>query len=79
KICFPHLKMTIIDSLNKRMTFLNHVAAELGLDGVYPVHGRAEERGQEAAYRESFDLVVARAVARLNVLAEYCLPFARVG
>lgn len=79
KICFPHLNMTIIDSLNKRMTFLNHVAAELGLDGVYPVHGRAEERGQEAAYRESFDLVVARAVARLNVLAEYCLPFARVG
>lgn len=79
KICFPHLKMTIIDSLNKRMTFLNHVATELGLDGVYPVHGRAEERGQEAAYRESFDLVVARAVARLNVLAEYCLPFARVG
>ncbi|CAJ1000711.1 MULTISPECIES: 16S rRNA (guanine(527)-N(7))-methyltransferase RsmG [Bacillales] len=79
KICFPHLKMTIIDSLNKRMTFLNHVAAELGLEDVYPVHGRAEERGQEAAYRESFDLVVARAVARLNVLAEYCLPFARVG
>jgi 16S rRNA (guanine527-N7)-methyltransferase len=79
KICFPHLQMTIIDSLNKRMTFLEHVAKELGLNNLRPVHGRAEERGQEQAYRESFDLVIARAVARLNVLAEYCLPFAKVG
>ncbi|WP_432775675.1 16S rRNA (guanine(527)-N(7))-methyltransferase RsmG [Brevibacillus gelatini] len=77
KICFPHLKMTIIDSLNKRMSFLQHVAGELGLDDVYPVHGRAEDRGQEAGYREQFDLVVARAVARLNLLAEFCLPFAQ--
>jgi len=79
KICFPHLQMTIIDSLNKRITFLEHVANELGLTDVRPVHGRAEERGQEPAYRESFDLVIARAVARLNVLSEYCLPFAKVG
>jgi len=79
KICFPHLRMTIIDSLNKRITFLEHVANELGLTDVRPVHGRAEERGQEPAYRESFDLVIARAVARLNVLSEYCLPFAKVG
>jgi len=79
KICFPHLQMTIIDSLNKRITFLEHVANELGLTGVRPVHGRAEERGQEPAFRESFDLVIARAVARLNVLSEYCLPFAKVG
>jgi 16S rRNA (guanine527-N7)-methyltransferase len=79
KICFPHLKMTIIDSLNKRMTFLAHVAEELGLKDVFPVHGRAEERGQEKAFRETFDVVVARAVARLSVLSEYCLPFARVG
>lgn len=79
KICFPHLQMTIIDSLNKRIGFLQHVAKELELEHVYPVHGRAEDRGQEPAYRESFQLVVARAVARLNLLAEYCLPFAEVG
>ncbi|MGG1659149.1 16S rRNA (guanine(527)-N(7))-methyltransferase RsmG [Brevibacillus sp. NRS-1366] len=79
KICFPHLKMTIIDSLNKRMNFLQHVADELGLENVYPVHGRAEDRGQEPAYRESYQLVVARAVARLNLLSEFCLPFAQVG
>lgn len=79
KICFPHLKMTIIDSLNKRMGFLQHVANELGLEHVYPVHGRAEDRGQEPAYREAFQVVVARAVARLNLLSEFCLPFAQVG
>lgn len=79
KICFPHLHMTIIDSLNKRMGFLQHVAQELGLEHVYPVHGRAEDRGQEPRFRESFQLVVARAVARLNLLSEYCLPFAEVG
>lgn len=79
KIVFPHLHMTIIDSLNKRMNFLQHVADELGLENLYSVHGRAEDRGQEPQYRQAFDLVVARAVARLNVLSEYCLPFARVG
>lgn len=79
KICFPHLKMTIIDSLNKRMSFLQHVATECGLEHVYPVHGRAEDRGQEPAFREAFQLVVARAVARLNLLSEFCLPFAQVG
>lgn len=79
KICFPHLKMTIIDSLNKRMSFLQHVANELGLENVHPVHGRAEDRGQEPGYRESFQLVVARAVARMNLLSEFCLPFAKVG
>lgn len=79
KICFPHLHMTIIDSLNKRMGFLQHVASELGLEHVHPVHGRAEDRGQEPRFRESFQLVVARAVARLNLLSEYCLPFAEVG
>lgn len=79
KICFPHLKMTIIDSLNKRMNFLQHVASELGLENVHPVHGRAEERGQEPAHREKYQLVVARAVARMNLLSEFCLPFAKVG
>jgi len=61
------------------MSFLQHVAKELGLENVTPVHGRAEDRGQEAIYREKFDLVVARAVARLNLLSEFCLPFAKVG
>ena len=79
KICFPHLHMTIIDSLNKRIGFLQHIVQELGLQGVDPVHGRAEDCGQDPAYRESFQLVVARAVARLNLLSEYCLPFAQVG
>lgn len=79
KICFPHLQVTIIDSLNKRMQFLDHVCKELSITGVRPLHGRAEDMGQQAGLREAFDLVIARAVARLNVLSEYCLPFARVG
>lgn len=79
KICFPHLQMSIIDSLNKRMTFLEHVGKELGLSGLKPTHGRAEDMGQQPGLRESFDVVIARAVARMNVLAEYCLPFAKVG
>jgi len=79
KICFPHLEVTIIDSLQKRMTFLNEVAKELGLSGVNPLHSRAEEAGQDPSLRESFDVVTGRAVARLNLLAEFCLPLARVG
>ncbi|MGE5703286.1 MAG: 16S rRNA (guanine(527)-N(7))-methyltransferase RsmG [Clostridia bacterium] len=79
KICFPHLQMTVIDSLNKRMTFLAHVGKELGLTGFTPTHARAEEAGQNPKLRESFDLVTARAVARLNLLAEFCIPFVRVG
>jgi 16S rRNA (guanine527-N7)-methyltransferase len=79
KICFPHLEVTIVDSLQKRMTFINHVADQLGLTNVTAKHGRAEEVGQDPAFRERFDLVTARAVARLNVLSEFCLPFARTG
>ncbi len=79
KICFPHLRVTIIDSLQKRISFLQHLTKELGLEGVTAVHGRAEETGQDPSLRERFDLVTARAVARLNVLVEYCLPLARVG
>lgn len=78
KICFPHLQMTIIDSLNKRMSFLEHVSKELGLSQLKPTHGRAEDLGQDKAYRESFDLVIARAVARMPLLSEYCMPFAKV-
>lgn len=77
KICFPHLKVVIVDSLNKRIQFLNHLVQELGLDNVSCVHGRAEDIARLPEYRDSFDLVTARAVARLNVLNEFCLPFTR--
>jgi len=79
KIMFPHLKVTIIDSLNKRIGFLNMLATELGLEGVAFHHGRAEEFGKNKQFRERFDVVTARAVARMSVLAEYCLPLAKVG
>ena len=79
KICFPHLEVTIVDSLNKRITFLNHLSKELGLDNVNFVHARAEEFGQNAKYREQFDVVTARAVARLSVLSELCVPIAKEG
>ncbi|MGL4972974.1 MAG: 16S rRNA (guanine(527)-N(7))-methyltransferase RsmG [Culicoidibacterales bacterium] len=75
KIAFPHLNLTIVDSLNKRITFLNTVVSELGLENVNPVHARAEEFIEHN--RESFDLATARAVARLNMLAELCLPFVK--
>ncbi|ACT04888.1 16S rRNA (guanine(527)-N(7))-methyltransferase RsmG [Paenibacillus sp. JDR-2] len=77
KICYPHLKVVIVDSLNKRIQFLNHLVQELGLENVNCVHGRAEDIARMPAYRDSFDLVTARAVARLNVLNEFCLPFTR--
>lgn len=79
KIIFPHLQVTIIDSLNKRIQFLNHLISSLGLTGIDAIHARAEEAGRLAHYREQFDLVTARAVARLTVLNEFCLPFAKVG
>lgn len=79
KICFPHLEITIVDSLNKRITFLNHLTNELNLDHMSFVHARAEEFGQNANYREQFDVVTARAVARLSVLSELCIPLAKEG
>lgn len=79
KICFPHLHVTIVDSLNKRITFLNHLSEQLQLDNVTFVHARAEEFGQNEKYREKFDVVTARAVARLSVLSELCLPIAKEG
>lgn len=78
KILFPHLQITIVDSLNKRIQFLQHLIASLGLAHVEAVHARAEEAGKDARYREQYDLVTARAVARLNVLNEFCLPFVKV-
>lgn len=77
KIMFPHLKVTIIDSLNKRIVFLKHLTEQLGLHDVNCLHGRAEDLARTMALRDSFHLVTARAVARLNVLHEFCLPFVR--
>ncbi|MDQ0339283.1 16S rRNA (guanine527-N7)-methyltransferase [Caldalkalibacillus uzonensis] len=79
KICFPHLRVTIVDSLQKRITFLEHLVQALTLDQVYLYHDRAEHFAQLPEHREQYDLVLARAVARLNVLSELCLPLARVG
>ncbi|KRN89547.1 16S rRNA (guanine(527)-N(7))-methyltransferase RsmG [Ligilactobacillus ceti] len=80
KIAFPNLKVTIVDSLNKRITFLNELADKLALTDVHFYHARAEEFAKKGSpYRESFDLVTARAVARLSVLAEFCLPLVKIG
>lgn len=78
KIMFPHLEVTIVDSLNKRINFLNHLSAELDLTNVRFIHDRAETFGK-GEYRESFDVVTARAVARLSVLSELCLPLVKKG
>lgn len=79
KICFPHVQLTIVDSLNKRIQFLQHVVNELGLSQVRLLHGRAEDLGRQEELRDAFDLVTARAVARMAVLNEFCLPFAQPG
>lgn len=79
KICYPQIELTIVDSLNKRITFLKHLADELQLANVHFVHARAEEFGKNKAYREQFDLVTARAVARLSVLSELCVPLVKKG
>lgn len=79
KIIFPEIDVTIIDSLNKRINFLNHLAEQLGLENVHFYHGRAEDYGQNKDFRAQFDIVTARAVARLQVLAELTIPFLKVG
>lgn len=79
KIAFPNLQMTLLDSLNKRVSFLDVVIKELGLIEIETVHGRAEDLAKEKKFRESFDLCVSRAVANLSTLSEYCLPFVKVG
>ena len=78
KIARPDIKLTLLDSLNKRLTFLDTVLNDIGLDSEL-VHSRAEEGGKNKLYREKFDIAVSRAVARLNVLCEYCLPYVKVG
>ena len=79
KIFAPSIELTLMDSLQKRVKFLQAVVAELGLSGVHCVHARAEEAARMTAYREQFDIVCARAVARLPILAEYAMPFVRRG
>jgi len=79
KICFPHLSVSIVDSLNKRITFLNHLADVLKLDNVAFHHNRAETFGQNPKHREQYDLVTARAVARMSVLSELCMPLVKIG
>ena len=78
KIIRPDIELTLLDGLNKRLVFLNEVLKELNLTAA-TVHLRAEEGGQNAEHRERYDIACARAVARLNVLAEYCLPFVKKG
>ncbi len=75
KIMFPHLRVTIIDSLKKRINFLENLVSKLSLTEVTCIHGRAEDIARVPQYRDSFELVTARAVARLPVLNEFCLPF----
>lgn len=77
KICFPHLKLTIVDSLSKRISFLQHVCDTLELQNVQLIHGRAEDIARQFVHRDAYDLVTARAVARLSLLNEFCLPFTR--
>ena len=75
----PHLTVTLLDSLNKRVRFLTEVTAAMGLQNVRCIHARAEETARTAEHRAAYDMVVSRAVARLPVLLEYTLPFVRVG
>ena len=79
KIAFPEIKITLLDSLNKRINFLNTVIDELGLEDIETIHGRAEDFAKKAEYRERYDLCVSRAVANLSTLSEYCLPYVKVG
>lgn len=77
KIAFPHLKVVLLDSLNKRIKFLDTVISELGLQDIKTIHGRAEDFAKQEDYREQFDLCVSRAVANLATLSEYCIPYVK--
>ena len=79
KIAFPNLEIVLLDSLNKRIKFLNEVVTNNNLNNITAIHGRVEELGHNKTYREGFDVVTSRAVAKLNVLVEYMLPFVKVG
>ena len=79
RIVEPEIRLTLLDSLNKRIRFLNTVIQELGLENIEAIHGRAEEYGIKEGYREQYDLCVSRAVARLASLCEFCIPFVKKG
>lgn len=79
KIAFPHVKITLLDSLNKRVQFLKDVIDALDLSGIEAIHGRAEDYAKPGKLREKYDICVSRAVADLSVLAEYCLPYVKKG
>lgn len=79
KIAFPELDILLVDSLNKRINFLNEVISKLELDKIQAIHSRAEDVGRDIRTRESFDLCVSRAVANLSTLSEYCLPLVKTG
>lgn len=79
KIAFPKLEILLLDSLNKRINFLNEITEMLGLTKINTVHGRAEDYAKQKEYRESFDFCVSRAVANLSTLSEYCIPFVKQG
>ncbi|UDN61965.1 16S rRNA (guanine(527)-N(7))-methyltransferase RsmG [Clostridioides sp. ES-W-0016-02] len=79
KICLEELELTLLDSLNKRISFLEEVARALELEGIKFIHGRAEDFGKDEKYREKYDIATARAVAGLPILMEFCVPFVKVG
>ena len=79
KIAFPELEACLLDSLNKRVNFLNEVIEMLGLKNVTAVHGRAEDYAKQKEHREKYDFCVSRAVANLSTLSEYCIPFVKEG
>lgn len=79
KIAFPKLRITLLDSLNKRINFLNEVIGQLQLSEIEAVHGRAEDFGRDKLYREQYDYCVSRAVANLSTLSEYCMPYVKIG
>ncbi len=79
KISYPQLRITLLDSLNKRIGFLNDVIKLLKLENIETIHGRSEEYGKNKKYREQYDLCVSRAVANLSILSEYCIPFVKIG
>lgn len=79
KIVFPHIEVVLLDSLNKRLKFLDEVIEQLSLEKIATLHGRAEDYAKKKEYREQFDLSVSRAVANLSTLSEYCLPFVKQG
>ncbi len=79
KILYPNLKLTLVESVGKKVTFCRHIVQVLGLEQVEVIQARAEDLGQDAKHREKYDWAVARAVANLNVLSEYLIPLAKVG